>query len=437
MGCTLITALAYLIGGWLALQLRVPPDYAIVVFLPAGVATGAALVWGRWAWPGILAGALAVQILAHDSLGAAWAIRRWVGYPSTLDEPRLVLRLLFVVLPLGALLNASVAVPTLVARGVIAAADAWGQWASWWLGDALGAALVVPLMWVAFGEPRSAWQARRRGVGIPLALALLLAGGVVRLLADAQAQQLRLRAEQAGEQAAQTLQRRLDAQIDALEAMGQLMARAPTMGQEEFERSAELWLRRYPGTQNFTFNWRVSRADRPHYECCDPGWPILARDATGRRFPAPDADEHMVITRLAPLATNQAARGLDILTYDPLRRATQRAIDSGRPQATEPFRLVQEQGSQRGIIVYHAVRAAHGSGAVLGIVSTAFRMGDVTQAGLEAVPLEGLALCLMDRDASPDNRRLAGPEGCERATSPDHLGARTEWPLQFAQRACT
>ncbi len=456
VGCAVITALAYLIGGWLALQLRVPPDYAIVVFFPAGVAAGAALVWGRWAWPGILAGALAVQILTHDSLGAdwrhwaivvpalgatamaavsAWAIRRWVGYPSTLDEPRLVLRLLFVVLPLGALLNASVAVPTLVARGVIAATDAWGQWASWWLGDALGAVLVLPLMWVAFGEPRSAWQARRRGVGIPLALALLLAGGVVRLLADAQAQQLRLRAEQAGEQAAQTLQRRLDAQIDALEAMGQLMARAPTMGQDEFERSAELWLRRYPGTQNFIFNWRVSRADRPHYECCDPGWPIMARDATGRRFPAPDADEHMVITRLAPLATNQAARGLDILTFEPLRRATQRAIDSGRPQATEPFRLVQEQGSQRGIVVYHAVRAAHGSGEVLGIVSTAFRMGDVTQAGLEAVPLEGLALCLMDRDASPDNRRLAGPEGCERATSPDHLGARTEWPLRFAQRA--
>lgn len=271
--CALVTALAYLIGGSLALQLRVPPDYAIVVFFPAGVAAGAALIWGRWAWPGILAGALAVQILTHHSLGAdwhhwaigvpalgatamaatsAWAIRRWVGYPSTLDEPRLVLRLLFVVLPLGALLNASVSVPALVARGIISSADAWGQWASWWLGDALGAVLVVPLMWLAFGEPRAAWQARRRGVGIPLALALLLAAGVVRLLADAQTQQLRLRAEQAGEQAAQTLQRRLDAQIDALQAMAQLMARAPTMGQDEFERSAELWLRRYPGTQNFT-----------------------------------------------------------------------------------------------------------------------------------------------------------------------------------------
>ncbi|MFN3487442.1 MAG: diguanylate cyclase domain-containing protein, partial [Planctomycetota bacterium] len=37
--------------------------------------------------------------------------------------------------------------------------------------------------------------------------------------------------------------------------------------------------------------------------------------------------------------------------------------------------------------------------------------------------------------ASPDNRRLAGPEGCERTASPDHLGVRTEWPLRFAQRA--
>ncbi|TSE27647.1 putative signaling protein [Tepidimonas thermarum] len=449
------TALAYAVAGWLALQLRVPPDYALVVFFPAGVAAGAALTLGWAALPGVALGAIAVQILTHDAVGAswqhwgilapaagatamagatAWGIRRAIGYPSAFDEPAQVIRLFFVIVPLGALLNASISVPTLVARGIILPGDAWGQWASWWIGDALGTVLILPLVLVLLGEPRAAWAARRWNLALPLLLALLLGGSVVRLLADAQTQQLRLRAEQAGTQAAQTLQRRLDAQLDALEAMGQLLARDPAIGQEAFEDAAGLWLRRYPGTQNFTFNWRVTRAQRPHYECCDPGWPILGRDADGRRFPAPDRDEHMVITRLAPLETNIAARGLDVMSYAPLRTAVERAIASGRPQATEPFRLVQETGVQRGIVVYHAVRAPAQAHTVLGIVSSAFRMGDVTQAALDALPLQHLALCLIDLDAAPGNRRLAGADGCETADAPAALPVRTDWPLRFAQR---
>lgn len=449
------TALAYALAGWLALQLRVPPDYAIVVFFPAGVAAGAVLTRGRAALPGVLLGSLAVQVMAHQAVGAdwrhwgvlipalgaaamaalsAWAVRRWVGYPSALDEPHQVLRLLFGVLPASSLLNASVSVPALVLRGVIAPGDALGQWASWWIGDTLGATLLVPLVLVLLGEPRAAWWGRRWGVGLPLASGLVLGGAVVHLLADAQTAQLRLRAEQAGEQAAQALQRRLDAQLDALEAMGQLLARDPAIGQEAFEQAAGMWLRRYPGTQNFTFNWHVPRSQRARYECCEPGWPILGRDAAGRRFPAADADEHMVITRLAPLAGNEAARGLDVLSYEPLRRAVRQAIASGRPHATEPFRLVQEQGAQRGIVVYHAVHAAQPPHALLGIVSSAFRMGDVTRAALEALPLPGLALCLIDLDASPGNRRLAGAEGCELAEPPAPLPARHAWPVRFAQR---
>ncbi|WP_185970664.1 MASE1 domain-containing protein, partial [Tepidimonas sediminis] len=179
------TALAYALAGWLALQLRVPPDYAIVVFFPAGVAAGAVLTRGRAALPGVLLGSLAVQVMAHQAVGAdwrhwgvlipalgaaamaalsAWAVRRWVGYPSALDEPHQVLRLLFGVLPASSLLNASVSVPALVLRGVIAPGDALGQWASWWIGDTLGATLLVPLVLVLLGEPRAAWWGRRWGV---------------------------------------------------------------------------------------------------------------------------------------------------------------------------------------------------------------------------------------------------------------------------------
>ncbi|MFN3956968.1 MAG: EAL domain-containing protein [Tepidimonas ignava] len=451
----LATAGAYALAGWLALGLRAAPDYAIVVFLPAGVAAGATLVAGPAALPGVLLGSLAVQAMTHHALGhteypwtmlvpalgatamahlAAWAARRWAGYPGPLDAPMQVVRLLFAVLPLTALLNASVAVPTLVWTGTIPAADAAGQWLSWWLGDALGMVLLVPLALVLFGQPRPLWWARRYSVGLPLLVALLLVSGAVHLLFQTQYDRQQLLMQQITSQAGQALQRRLDAQLDALEAMGQLLARKPDMDQAEFEEVAELWLRRHQGTQNFTFNWRVSRGERARYECCDPGWPILGRDAAGQRFPAPDADEHIVITRLAPLRGNEAARGLDVLTYAPLREAVQQAIATGRPQATEPFRLVQETGTQRGIVVYHAVRAPTAPHTLLGIASSAFRMGDVTQAALEALPTRDLTLCLVDEQARPDNRVLAGAPDCAqpRGVPRDLVHA---WPLRFAQRA--
>lgn len=449
-----LSAGAYVLAGWLARGLCAAPDYAIVVFLPAGVAAGASLVAGPAALPGVLLGSLAVQAMTHHALGhteypwtmlvpalgaaamahlAAWAARRWAGYPGPLDAPRQVVRLLFAVLPMTALLNASVAVPTLVWTGTIPAADAAEQWLNWWLGDALGMVLLVPLALVLFGQPGPLWWARRYSVGLPLLVALLLVSGAVHLLFQTQCDRQQLLMQQITSQAGQALQRRLDAQLDALEAMAQLLARKPDMDQAEFEGVAELWLRRYQGTQNFAFNWRVPRSQRAQYECCQPGWPIMGRDAAGRRFPAPDADEHIVITRLAPLRGNEAVRGLDVLTYAPLRDAVQQAIATGRPQATEPFRLVQETGTQRGIVVYHAVRSPTAPHTLLGIASSAFRMGDVTQAALDALPLQDLALCLVDERAGPDNRVLAGAPDCvERLGVPG--GFAHAWPVRFAQR---
>ncbi|TSE18422.1 putative signaling protein [Tepidimonas alkaliphilus] len=450
------TAAAYAVAGWLALQLRVPPDYAIVVFFPAGVAAGAALVVGWTALPGVLIGSLAVQAMAHQAVGAdwrhwgvlapalgatamaawsAWAVRRWVGYPSALDEPPQVLRLLFIVLPASSLINASVAVPALVWHGVIAPGDAWIQWTAWWLGDALGAVLLVPLALVLLGQPRDAWRARRWSVGVPLALALGLAATVVHVLAAAQTERLRMRVEQIGHQAAQTVQRRLDAQLDALQALGQLLARDPHLDPVEFEHAAGVWLRRYPGTQNFAYNWRVRHAERHRYECCEPGWPIMARDAQGQRWPAPAAEEYLVITRVAPVDGNTTALGLDVWSYEPLRRAVQAALDSGQPRATEPIRLVQEPGRQRGVVIYHAVREPTGEHDWIGVVSSALRLDDMLRTTLEPLPLQGLAACLIDLDAAERPQRLAGPEGCEAAASEAPLQARTAWPLRLAQRS--
>ncbi|WP_161595497.1 bifunctional diguanylate cyclase/phosphodiesterase [Tepidimonas charontis] len=450
------TAVTYVATGALSVSLRSPQDFALIVFFPAGVAAAAALTQGRTACAGVFLGALVFNAVYHHMIGhpwwdvgvvltaatatlmataTAWAVRRWVGYPNALDTPGPVARLLFGVLPLSSMLNSSLSVPVLVARGVIAVDAAADEWLGWWLGDALGTLLVVPLALLLLGEPRAAWRARRFGVGLPLLMGLVVVAATVRVAIDAQEQQMALRLDQISEQAARALQRRLDAQIDAVQALGQVMAREPRMSQPDFEQVTDVWLRRYPGTQNFTYNWRVPADERTQYECCEPGWPILGRDAQGQTFPALPAAQHIVITRLVPLDVNRSALGLDVLSYAPLRQTVERAIATGRPQATEPFRLVKETGEQRGVVVYHAVRAPRPPHDLLGVASSAFRMDDVSRTAWEGLPTDGLTLCVVDRHAPAGNARLTGPPGCDEphsGTVPS--GARTVWPLRFAQR---
>jgi len=144
-----LTAVAYAASGWLSLQAAVPPDYISVIFIAAGVAVGAVLTHGNRVLPGVWLGAMAVQWLAHQQsglsaagwvfyvapLGAvlqAWATAAWARYqvkmPSALDHPLQVVMLLFVCLPLGSAVNASLSVPALALDGVLPWSEAQMAW---------------------------------------------------------------------------------------------------------------------------------------------------------------------------------------------------------------------------------------------------------------------------------------------------------------------
>lgn len=459
--CAAVVVAAYLAGGWVSLALQIPPDYALMVFFPAGVALVAALAGGRASLAGVWIGSLALQLWLHQRIGADWrhwgilvpptgatamawatarALRRWVGYPSPIDEPGRLLRAFFLVIPAGMTINASLSVPALVVQGVVPADDALQSWLVWWLGDTLGAVLLTPLLLVVVGEPRDAWRSRARSVALPLGVALVMVTVLLKLLNDGHRQELQRRFEQAGQDIALRLQRRLEAQTDALESMGQLVAEVPTIDQARFESNARLWLRRYPGTQNFTFNPVVTAEARQRYECCDPGRPILGRDPEGNVFPAPAAAQHLPITLLVPLGPNLRALGLDVLTLPTLRVAVESAIATDRPTATDPVRLVQEVAQQRGVVLYLPVRVADPANPdtprLHGIVSSAFRMNDVVDAIVDTQRYPGLGLCLVDPSAPPDNRRLVGAPGCEQrfTAPPPSLVWHGTWSLSFAQK---
>jgi PAS domain S-box-containing protein len=187
--------LAYIIIGRLGLLLAVPPGYATAVFVPAGIAVGAMFVAGASTLPGIFLGSLLLNVwigysiagqFGFASLEAAVVIalasmlqaaiggavlRRTIGYPAALDNPRDLL--LFLTLsPIFCFTSASLSVGGIWALGAVQSTDLTINWVTWWVGDTLGVLVTLPLLLVLVAEPRSLWRSRVWSVAVPMLLCL-------------------------------------------------------------------------------------------------------------------------------------------------------------------------------------------------------------------------------------------------------------------------
>ncbi len=458
----LAVATVYTATGWVSLHIAIPPEYISLVFVPAGVALGAVLAWGPRVLPGVALGALTINALANHqaampwlnwnlpvvALGAsiqawlgAWLARRWVGYPNALDTPGRVVLFLLLTAPVACLVNASLSVPVLVALGVIPSPEAGFSWWSWWLGDALGVVLFAPLMLALFGQPAEAWRPRLRTVALPMVVALLLAGASFYQVRSAEDRHQQESFDRESREMARLLQRRLDAQSDAVIAVAKLMQLTEQTGADDFRTAVSPWLDRYTGTQNFGWSPYITAAERPAFEAEQrrlgrAGFTILGRDAQGRTFAADPAPGHLPITLVEPLATNLSVVGLDVLVLPATSQAVMTTQISGRPEVTQGLRLVQENRQQRGVVMYHAVfhrNTDGGYGSLKGVVSAVFRMDDVLQAALGTMDMARMRLCLIDPGGSVGNQRLAGPEGCESLQPAPHAMS-LQLPVRFGDR---
>lgn len=439
--------LAYAVTGWIALQLAVPPGYAAPIFPSAGIALSALLIFGTRLWPAILVGSLIVQLLAvlqtggsaanwwgsflaaggatlQAVIGAAMA-RRLIGFPNSLDAPRTILRFLAVVAPLSSLISPSIAIPILYAAGTIPAAELAFSWWNWWIGDTLGVIIAAPLMFVLFGQPAEDWRPRRLGVIVPLALAIVLLAFAFHQVRNWEALRMQTQFNRDAEHIGSVVRKRLEVQIDMILSLERLLMVSDHVTRSEFRDFLAPWLQRYPGTQNFAWSPLVLHAERERFEQSirDTGrsdFRVLGRDPDGRTFPAVTAAEYLPITYVEPLAGNLSVLGLDPLTLAASALAIDTSRRSGLPVATAGIRLVQEQGTQRGVVVYlaaldHATDSDHPR-SLKGVISGVFRMDDSTASGRELAEQIGIDLCLVDLDGAIDNRRLSGPADCAHDT---------------------
>ncbi|MEX2109596.1 MAG: MASE1 domain-containing protein [Gemmatimonadaceae bacterium] len=171
------------------LMLDAVSGFASLVWAPTGIALAAVLLLGRRVWPGVFIGAFsanaltgapvlaAVGIATGNTLEAvvgAYALRR-AGFQHALDRLRDVLALILFAATLSTMVSATIGVASLYFAGMVAPRDIVETWRTWWVGDAIGAVLIAPLILVWATSPRLSVSSRRIGEAAGLIIGLVVA----------------------------------------------------------------------------------------------------------------------------------------------------------------------------------------------------------------------------------------------------------------------
>ena len=166
-------AVAYVLAARLGFALAVVAEQITTVWAPTGIAQAALLLWGRRLWPAVWVGAFAANAGADSPLWAsagiatgntleaivAASILRPARFDPGLRRLRDVLAFIVVAAGFSTALGATVGVSTLCTAGV----QPWSRfaelWSAWWLGDAIGALVIAPVI-LTLARTSSSWSSR-------------------------------------------------------------------------------------------------------------------------------------------------------------------------------------------------------------------------------------------------------------------------------------
>jgi PAS domain S-box-containing protein len=432
-----LAVVAYVVVAGAAMQVSLPPLYASPLFPSAGIALVAVLLYGpRMALASGIAALISTLLFVPPVPAAPWfplviglgaglqafvggrLVRRWVGAPLALEEPRDIALFLALAGPVTCLVNASLGHAALLAVGSVPAEELFTSLVTWWAGDALGVLIAVPILLSLFGTPRDAWRPRRTTVALPLAVVTaLLALGTAQVAEDDTARVTQRFGRDAANATA-TVRARLNDPLHALEAMRGVYIASDDVTGDELRRAAQIWIENGP-LQAIGWSARLSRAELPAFEA-------RARaegPADYRVFDRSDAvalppdDPVVAIRYITPLERNRGALGVNARSIATARAAIDTATASGKPAATAGMRLTQtaEGSPPTGVVLYQALYRttdapppAERATALRGVLFVTVRMDELLASIRERLP-SYLALCIVDTAAG---QALAGAADC-------------------------
>ncbi|WP_337880993.1 ATP-binding protein [Rheinheimera sp.] len=360
--------LSYLALGHAALVLAIAPGFATAIFPPVGVAVALTLLWGYRILPAVWLGSFLLNLSTAPALQwwipcgiacstsltvalAVFLVRRYASFHPALTFERSILGLVVLAGPVSCLLSASLSTLLLLYTGQISAGQLSITWLTWWIGDALGVTLFVPLVFVLLAKPRSIWQPRMLNLGLPLLISMLL---VTALFSRVQQQHLDNTQQQFFEQAKQvssSFQFRVSKVLQQMQALSSLLTLNPQLTQQQFSQFLAEYNWSESGVLSFDYlQWL--RQDQLHQ---------LPASIVLRHFSADASQPYAAVIRLTATITGDTTRiGLNMWSESQRREAMDYAVISGQVSMTTPVQLLTgEPAALIFIPIFKAGRPLH------------------------------------------------------------------------------
>lgn len=428
----LLVALSYFSLGALGLSLAISPGYASPIFPAAGLAVALMLWSGNRVWPGIWLGSFVlnvtfslingqfnsgnVAIAAMIGCGASlqgfvaaklvvYAVgSSWKNMELELD----IMRCLIMAGAVASLVSSTIGVSTLYFSGVISAANFLNSWWNWWVGDALGVLIAMPMVLSYLYRYSPSWRNRFNTVVLPMIVVLMAVYGMMYLVNRWEQNIHKDEIRKHGESFERQLEQRYIAHQEAVAALSRLIEVTPDMSYQQFDYFTAITLKDNADIFALSFNPYITDQERTAFEKkmsvigAVPEFKIKERDAdlivnAGKR------SFYVPVAFIAPLKENVSAVGFDI-NSDPIRRkAIEQAISSGQHAVTAPVRLMQEQKNRLGALLLHPAYQNRNigsemmpTGKILGFAVAVVKFDELINIATRAYMVKGLVYQIDD-----------------------------------------
>ena len=353
LAALVLTAVGYPLASWAALTLAIPPGYASPLYPAAGVALAGVLIGGWRVLPAVALGAFSVNLslspqranldlttfllpliiaagAALQAFVGAALVKRHVRQPLTLSEPRDVAMFLGAA-AVSSCVSSGLANIALWLSSTVHAPDLPFSVATWWVGDLLGMLIATPVLLCFFGRPREAWAPRRFSIGLTLMLVTVLLALGIRQLTNWNRERVQAAFDRDATSASLVLTAQLREPLQALEALRGVYIASEEVTRAELALATRAWLA--PGRlQAMGWSERVRRDALPAFEArarADglPRYKVFDRPDS----PPAGGDEVLAMRHVEPMAGNDSALGVNVLSIPAARLAVAAARRSAAP----------------------------------------------------------------------------------------------------------
>jgi CHASE1-domain containing sensor protein len=230
------------------------------------------------------------------------------------------------------------------------------------MGDTLGVLVFIPLtsacsMGMTKSRPRN-----KLFVIIPVLIAFVLTVATFLNVRKEEWKRAQLVFERQASDITDSLLTNLNSYMEVMYSIGGFYRVEASIDRNAFHLLTEGLLVRHPEIQALEWIPRIPDEQRSFYEDAArrdgfPQFQISAQDSRKELEPAPLKNEYFPVYFVEPYTGNEKALGYDLSTNTARLDALNQACDLGKAVATSRLVLVQEKGTQSGVLIFLPVYA--------------------------------------------------------------------------------